>query len=140
MDTSLKARVVMMLRVTLLLQYKESGSDSLAGFPARSLDFQQEDHDILPAGFASLILSIPKMVWRRWSQIVGQRVVAARPAGAGLLPHQLFWRCNLFDRRSSDFGLLALFIGSFRSRSMTPARCSCLIRASCAFFFSAKNW
>ena len=27
------------------------------------------------------------------------------------MPHQLFWRCNLFDRRSSDFGLLALFIG-----------------------------
>src|SRR5262249_32628852 len=30
-------------------------------------------------------------------------------------------------------------LASFRSRSMTPARRSCLIRVSCAFFCSAKN-
>ena len=33
------------------------------------------------------------------------------PAGAGLVAHRLFCRCNLFDRRCFDFGLLALVIG-----------------------------
>jgi hypothetical protein len=46
----LNARVVMILRVTLLFKLEESGSDSLVGFPA---GFNGQDyHDILPAGLA----------------------------------------------------------------------------------------
>jgi hypothetical protein len=47
------------------------------------------------------------------------------PPERGLSAHSHFCRCNLFDRRSFDFGLLALFIGFVQEPiAMTPARCS----------------
>ncbi len=65
------------------------------------------------------------------------------PAGAGLSQGGLFRRCDLFDLCSFGFGLFAIFIGGFRSRSIRPARRSCTtcacVSTACSDFQVQSN-
>lgn len=62
------------------------------------------------------------------------------PPERGAIGAQLFCRCNLFDRRSFDFGLLALFIG-FVQEPIDDARTLLLLDPSVLRFllFSEEN-
>jgi hypothetical protein len=67
-----------------------------------------------------------------------QKDPSSKACGSGLA-HQLFCRCNLVDRRSFGFGLLALFIG-FVQEPVDDARTLLLLDPSVLRFllFSEK--
>ena len=75
----------------------------------------------------------------RWRVIIYPVRGPRSPAGAAAIGAELFCRCNLFDRRSFDFGLLALFIG-FIQEPIDDARTLLLLDPSVLRFllFSEK--
>src|SRR5260370_6804017 len=75
----------------------------------------------------------------RWRVIIYPVRGPRSPAGAAAIGAQLFCRGNLFDLRSFDFGLLALFIG-FLQEPLDDARTVLLLDPSVFrfFLFTAK--
>jgi hypothetical protein len=67
-----------------------------------------------------------------------ERLRNKSPAGAGLLVHRLFRGYDLVDRGAYGLCVIPLLIGLVQELVDDARRCSCLIRASCAFLCAAK--